>query len=403
MRQRYLIITAMAAMMVSCANNDTFKASVQADNENKPLSFAAYADKVTKSGNSTALNDFYNVFSVYGWKAVQKEDGSDTEYKPVFQNIPNEYFTVDDNGAVVYKTTGKPSLEWVLPADFGNTEGKRGYWYYEDVRYWDKMATSYQFFAIAPYDATPIYSVAPGSNNFAIATADEKYDITTEKNLALAGTPAVPQAALSYSGYNKDFMIADKVTANDVVTAANSDVQLTFHHILTKLNVKIKKDPTFNSKQQLIINELKITNLDKEGNYIYKGMTTNGWNTENKYNIDITDDYSLNADTNYDGCYWIENLIFPQKATKKATGAQPTAANLTDMYLYIQYQIGNEEFSAYYDFADIWDSTLGIGGEFEFKQGSQYDLTLTVGPKPIHFEALVSAWATENAGSITIE
>ena len=109
MRQRYLIITAMAAMMVSCANNDTFKASVQADNENKPLSFAAYADKVTKSGNSTALNDFYSVFSVYGWKAVQKEDGSDTEYKPVFQNIPNEYFTVDDNGAVVYKTTGKPS------------------------------------------------------------------------------------------------------------------------------------------------------------------------------------------------------------------------------------------------------------------------------------------------------
>lgn len=403
MKKSYFIIAAIAAMMVSCTSNDTFKASDLTDIGNKPLSFSAYADKVTKGSNSTALNDFYDVFSVYGWKSIQNENGTGTEYKPVFQNTPNEYFTVDQNGSVVYKTVGTPSLEWALPTDFGTGEGKRGYWYYEDIRYWDKMATKYNFFAIAPYDASPIYSVEPDGSNFAIATEADKYDIETEKNLALAGTPAVPQAALTYSGYNKDFMIADKVTANDVVTAANSDVQLTFHHILTKLNVRIKKDPTFNSKQVLIIKELKITNLDKKGNFTYNGsMIVNGWNTEDKYDIDITEDYSLNADTNYDGCYWIENLIFPQTATKKASGAQPTAANLTDMYLYIQYQIGNEEFNAYYDFADIWESTLAIDGTFEFKQGSQYDLTLTVGPRPIHFDAQVYEWTTNNSG-LTIE
>ena len=402
MKKSFILIAAAAAMMASCADSNSFKEAADEQKVEQALSFSAFADKVTKAGNSNALNDFYTVFGVYGWKTVKINTG--TEAQSVFANIPNEYFDDDKNGSVVY-TSGKPSIEWVLPSNLGTGEGKRGYWYYENIRYWDKMATNYQFFAIAPYDASPIYTVAAGANNISIASADSKYDIQPEKNLALAGSPAVPQSALSYAGYDKDFMIADKISVEPTTPVTNADVQLVFHHILTKLNVKIKKDEDYKGKQELKVNKLKIANLAKEGYFVYKtaGMTTNGWTTSNKYDIDINTVYSLTADTNYDGYYWIENLIFPQTATKKAAGAQPTADDLSDIYLYIQYQIGNEVYNAYYDFADIWNSALGIDGEFEFKQGSEYDLTLTIGPKPIHFDAQVYKWATETAGAVTID
>jgi len=395
MKKSFILIAAVA-MMASCSDN-AVKDVADEQKAEQALSFSAYADKVTKGTNSTALNDFYTVFGVYGWKTVNGAVVTNA----VFSNHPNEYFATDAKGTVVYDADDeKPSIEWAAASATPYVPA----WYYEDVRYWDKMAESYEFFAIAPYDAAPIYTVAAGDNNISIATASAKYNIQQEKNLALAGSPLVPQAALTYSGYDKDFMIADKKTVPPTTAVTSADVQLVFHHILTKLNVKIKKDEDYKGKQELKVNELKIANLAKEGYFVYNtNMTTKGWTTSDKYDIDITTDYSLTADTNYDGCYWIENLIFPQTATKKAAGAQPTATDLTDIYLYIQYQIGDEVYNAYYDFADIWNSTLAIDGEFEFKQGSQYDLTLTIGPKPIHFDAQVYKWTTETAGTITID
>lgn len=397
MKKSFLMIVTAATLLASCANNDSFKASVVEEKADQPLSFTAFADKVTRGSNSNALNDFYTVFGVYGWKTVNGAVVTNA----VFSNHPNEYFATDAKGTVVYDADDeKPSIEWAAASATPYVPA----WYYEDVRYWDKMAESYEFFAIAPYDAAPIYTVAAGAANISIATASAKYDIEQEKNLALAGSPLVPQAALTYSGYDKDFMIADKKTVSPTIAVTSADVQLVFHHILTKLNVKIKKDEDYKGKQELKVNKLKIANLAKEGYFVYNtNMTTKGWTTSSKYDIDITTNYSLTADTNYDGCYWIENLIFPQTATKKAAGAQPTATDLTDIYLYIQYQIGDEVYNAYYDFADIWNSTLAIDGEFEFKQGSQYDLTLTIGPKPIHFDAQVYEWKTENAGSVIID
>lgn len=443
MKKSILIISAAVALLVSCGDNDTFKDAAKEQQKEQALSFSAFADKVTKAGNSTALNDFYTVFGVYGWKIVNGEIVTD----PVFSNHANEYFTVDSNGSEVYKTSGKPSDEWALPDNFGTGEGKKGYWYYENVRYWDKMATEYQFFAIAPYDnaTTPVYSVtasapnatdAEKNNNFSIYSSETKYDISTEKNLALANnanSTLVPQAALVYSGFNKDYMIADKKTVKPVGAVTTSDVQLVFHHILTKLNVKIQKAENYKGQQVLKVNKFKIANLAKEGYYNYTtSMVTNGWTSTEKYNIDINTEYPLaNAETNYSGCYWIETLIFPQTINCKAAGAQPTATDLTDRYLYIQYQIGDEVFNAYYDLAYVFDITTApvpatyyvaedaeviagtkqvgdektaavAGKDFEFKPGSQYNLTLTVGPDPIHFDAEVIEWTNYNADELSV-
>ena len=444
MKKSYLIIAVTAALFTACAENDTFKSVAQEPKADQPLAFTAYADKVTRGTNSTALQDFYTVFSVYGWKTVAKTDDSGYENQPVFVNIPNEYFTADQQGDVVYNASGeKPSKEWALADPFN------GAWYYKDVRYWDKMATSYQFFAIAPYDdaATPVYAVTPSApnatdaeknNNFSIYSESSKYDISTEYNLArtnLAANPVseteAPKSELTYSGFKKDYMIADKKTPQPKGNVTTSDVQLVFHHILTKLNVKIQKADNYKAQQVLQVNELKIANLAKEGYYVYDtNMTTDGWTKSGKYNIDINTEYPLaNGATNYDKHYWIETLIFPQTTNCKAAGSQPTAEDLTDLYLYIQYQIGTEVYNSYYDLAYIFDPTTapqaareynaadqevidGLaqvgdlkpavpGSDFEFKQGSQYNLTITVGPDPIHFDAEVFEWATETERTVS--
>ena len=388
MKKSYLMIAAAAALFAACSDTDTFKEDVK-NSEQKAFTFSAYADKVLKGSNSSNLQDFYTVFGVYGFKNVTRS-GTAT-YEDVFTNTPNEFFASDAQGTVVYKTSpAKPSDEWSFTANS---------WYYEDVRYWDKMANSYAFFAIAPFEATPDpeLDVNATYDNIKIGSSTDKYDISNEKNLAIAGTPnAVPQAALSYSGFDKDYMLAAKSTAR------TSDVTLNFHHILAKLNVKIVKATAYKGKQELKINELKIAGLAKEGYYVYDtDFATKGWTTNDTYARDIVADYSLtDATTNYNNCYWIETLIFPQTTACKAITAQSVATSLTDMYLYIKYQIGSETYEAYYDFAKIWGATVVNDGQgntntnsYTFVQGNEYTLTLTVGPDPIHFAAQVTQWA----------
>ena len=392
MKKSYLMIAAAAAMLAACSSNDTFKEVVD-NNAPKSFIFSAFADKVTKAPNtnSASLQDFYTVFGVYGFKNVDR-NGTATD-EPIFQNEPNEFFEADQAGTVVYSTAGqKPSDEWGTPLTLDK-------WYYEDIRYWDKMANSYAFFAIAPYEATPdpAHDVDASYDNIMIGSSSDKYDISTEENLAITGTPtAVPQAALSYSGFSKDYMLAAKSDAT------SSDVTLVFHHILAKLNVKIAKAATYAGSRELKIGELKIAGLAKEGYYEYTtSFSTNGWTTNDTYARDITDDFSLtDATTNYNNCFWIETLMFPQTTKCKAITSQKDDTALSDMYLYIEYFIGTERYEAYYDFANVWgatavndDSGNDATNSYTFVQGNEYTLTLTVGPDPIHFDAQVTPWA----------
>lgn len=400
--KKYLFIIAAATLIISgCGETEKLNRDIPESRTNVPLSFSAYSNVITRATdakNSTKLNDFYDVFAVYSWKAVDNGTPQD-----VFKNIPNEYFTADEQGDVVYDAAGeKPSIEWAVPSNIGVDNG---YWYYENLRYWDKLAT-YQFFAIAPYDdsATPYYSVAAGDNNFSLFKNEDgkRYDISTEEVNLMASKP---EKALKYYRFNNDFMIADKKSTSTIAetaTAASQDVNLVFHHILSKLNVMIKKDPDFKGKQNLVVTDLVIANLQKEGSFVFKNnsMTENGWTTTGKYNISLTGkNYSLNSETaadNYDECYWVENLIFPQDITcKKAyvdnvIDPQSDADNL-DTYLYIAYKIGDDVFERYYDLANVF-GVKTANTTYSFEQGSQYRLTITVGPKPIHFTAEVTKW-----------
>ena len=140
MKKSYLMtIAAAAALFAACSSNDTIKYEYDlfdAQQKNS-IGFAAYSSKTTKANdaNSTSLQDFYGTFDVYGWKTVNSVNSS------VFNHVPVGYFGTDATGAsqtpttVVYESSGKPSDEWGTPFSAG--------WYYENVRYWDKVATDW--------------------------------------------------------------------------------------------------------------------------------------------------------------------------------------------------------------------------------------------------------------------
>lgn len=396
MKKSYLMIAAAVALFTACSETDTFKDAVS-ENNPQPLSFSAFAGKNTKAKgeNSASLQDFYDVFSVYGFKTVQRADGEKKE--TVFGNVPVEYFAEDKAGDPVY-VGSKPSTEWVR----ANETFSAG-WYYEEVRFWDKMADSYEFFAVAPYVESGEYAVEAGDNNVKIKTAASPYVISTEKNLAIVND--VPKSQqLSYCGFNRDYMVASKIEKTKANNALTGKVDLEFKHILAKLNIKIKLGDSYIGSQELVVNELKVNGLYKQGYYV--GNTDlSGWivDPDEKYARDIDADYSLTDETtNYSEYYWLETLMFPQTATCKVKGIQPTATGMDDMYLYINYHIGTENYEAYYDFAAIWKANAEVNDTFSFAQGNEYNLTITVGPEPIKFTASVVAWDTTNNKEISM-
>ena len=384
MKKSYLMIAAAALTFAACSQDVLVEENLKNDVE-QPFIFEAFADKTTRANetNSTNLYDFYKTFDVYGWKTVESTP------KSVFSHVAVGHFTGDTQGEVVYKTSpAKPSDEWGATIAAG--------WYYENVRYWDKVATGYEFFAIAPYETTPApaLTVAAGATNIAIGSSTDKYDISTEKNLvsgvAVTTTTGItPIADKKYFGFNKDYMLADKSTTKNALVALN------FHHILTKLNVKVTKQDTYTGASDLVINEIKIANLKKTGYFAYTtNMTTCGWTSDGTYNLVNTGDYLLATKTTnpvYSGYYWFQTLIFPQTLTCKATGAKASATDLTDRYLYVKYTIGAEVFEAYYDLANAFGMTAA-DQTYVFAQGSEYTLNIKVGPEPIIFDATVTPW-----------
>lgn len=416
-----MVIVAGAAIVASCSDTTKLNNEIRQDTKTEKIGFVTYSEKATRADqdNSVNLYDFYKTFDVYAWKTANGQSQS------VFSHVPVEYFTANSTaGEVVYATDfSKLALEW--GNDWATDNNLKG-WLYEDVRYWDKLATKYNFYAIAPYEETPspALTIADNDANIKIGATDDIYKVSTEKNLAIVDNKVTE--GKKYFGFLKDYMLADKSgTKNQLVT-------LNFHHILTKLNVKITLTNAYKGTQPFTIKKLHIVGLEDEGYFVYNtDMTTNGWTTKegSTYDLDIDKDFILKNvptdvedKTEYSGYYWIQTLIFPQTLTCSAEGALTAAP--TGKYLYIEYTIGNEPFKAYYDLAYVFDNTLEcikdavlytdeelaadaslsqpkkpavtVAGTYALEQGSEYTVNIKVGPEPIVFEAKSAKWAVED-------
>lgn len=386
------MIAAAAAMLAACSSNDTFKEVYQS--ESTLISFSTYTQKATRAENSDSaytlnLSDHHDTFKVYGYK--------NTSATPVF------------NGEKVSYAAGE--------------------WSYSNNRYWDKAATTYEFYAFAPYSAP--FTFTPGASQ-----KDGKFSI--DSNYDKAGENASPKNSTNplaiWNGNattDVDLMIADTCRLNGAsLTAAqaiNGKVTLNFIHILSRLNITVKTiaalDPTVHTKDSLCVDSIVITNIAHAGTFdeaqgsvdanTLKAGTTARWTASNiakyKYEIEYT------ATTN--PIYVIEALIIPQaivKDTINQDGTFPTGADQDAPYIKLDYSIysykaedntkltNKESFTAYYNLAKVFG--IATDGDYlSFNEGWQNTLNITISPAIISFDAKVAPWANDSIKSLIVQ
>ena len=353
----------IALLMVSCNQEAVLVETPEVTPEvARPIGFDTFVDKSSRAAgeNSTALNDFYPAISVYGWKTVE---GTTT---PIFENYAVSY--VDD--AAMYEKNY--AAEWGKDFEEG--------WYYQNLRYWDKMASAYQFCAYAPVAATGVVCSKEGQITIGSSTAP----VTVEtKNLM-----ATPAEKLAFIGFEYDYM-----TATAGYDGTKTNVTLNFQHLQAKLNIRIRLNESVTTAQAVTITEIGVHNLGNKGYYDNKATegVVSGWKlttADADYVPAVTTDYPINGSDSKSGYYVLEQLILPQ-TIKKAATTEPSLTELTEACLYVEYTIGDEVFKSFSPLSNIFAST----DTYKLEGGKQYTVNVIVGPSPIEFTADVAKWA----------
>jgi len=194
-------------------------------------------------------------------------------------------------------------------------------------------------------------------------------------------------------------------------------VNLEFNHILSRLNVLVQKGTnTQNSTVSLM--ELKVYGMMNKGSFNEKpnnltsaqleAGTIARWATPVVDGTYVPSAITLNGVTTTPQ-YVLETLIIPQNVEYQEIDASGSSTE-TEPYVYIKYSIDGEEFFGYYNLAAAFNATADDAGTPEdesivpFNEGWQNNLTITINPAEIEFDAEVFNWATfATAGDITIE
>ena len=361
--KKVVSLIVIALLMVSCNQEEVLVETPEVTPEvPRSIGFDTFVDKSSRAtGNSTALNDFYSAFKVYGWKTVA---GTPT---PIFQDHAVSYYDAEEDKGT------KPGAEWGNSVTTG--------WYYTDIRYWDKMASAYQFCAYAPVAATDVVCKEDGQITIGSATAPVKVET---KNLM-----ATPAEQLAFKRFEFDYMTA---TAGSDGTYSN--VSLNFKHLQAKLNIRIHLNESVTTAQTVKITEIGVHNLGNKGYYDSEAIgadVVSGWTlatADADYVPTVTTDYPINGTGNYNNLYVLEQLILPQ-TIKKAATTEPSLSELAEACLYVEYTIGDEVFKSFSPLANIFAST----DTYKLEGGKQYTVNVIVGPTPIEFTADVTEWA----------
>ncbi|MDO4824000.1 MAG: hypothetical protein Q4A08_07530 [Bacteroidales bacterium] len=350
--KKYLFIAAAAAMFAACSNEDVLVDEGGSTSKDLAIAFGTFTEKATRAGETSensgigdfqGLSYYHNNFRVWGYKNVADN------YSPVFDGT-------DDKSLVQYSSSA---------------------WSYTPVRYWDKGATNYNFFAATPQDAgwTATYTSSTGIVTFAKtgATVDGKSlaqaaDVTGQpndvfgSNTTLSGTD------------NKDLMIA-----NDVLNYTNytgtEEVTFYFNHILSRLNIAVKHSLPTTTTVKLYA--LQVVNMNKQGDFdeaatlgegvVLKDGTAGRWNNQSTaYTFGPTfntSDDAIETNPYWSGTptnvittsynYFYQGLVIPQTVGYESINLNGSSTE-TKPYLYIKYSIDGEYFEAYYNLASTF-------------------------------------------------
>lgn len=441
MKKNSLIIATIALVIASCSDVDTLKKDIQTNNEgNEAISFDSYTSKITRAENSGAN---------YSW--IFKNHLSDFEVW-AYKN-PNA------------SETAKVFNGQVIDA---KDDGTFDYHVSTEARYWDKAATTtYHFYAAAP--ATNGNWNFEDGNVVSYATHNKGYFTTSSTlqadNLRSATTDDSKITSLTETNSSFkavadiDKMIAAPTSGNydNYAVAGGHKVQLHFNHILSKMNVTVKKDQETLGTRTVKLVSIEIFGLNNKGDFseATAAVTTGTyarWNNLGKVQVnnkDVTYKFANESgvtlsDASTGRIYFIESLVIPQPTEteilnydgtvpevlytldefndlKKAEDntwtdldadgytnytpasdkvKQAAAASPSKPYFKISYTIDNELFTSYHNLAG---SFKPAGKEtLDFYEGFQNTLNINIKPEKIEFTADVADWA-DNANVIEAE
>ena len=386
MKKSYLMIAAAATLFAACASNE-IKNDVKNFAES-PIDFSTFTTKQTKAENSgetgtTSLSGHHTTFKVWGAKVA---DGTH-----------QAVYAANDPGTVTFESSA---------------------WSASPKKFWDKSATNYYFYAAAPASQSWGFTFTSQSDmsDGTITLAD--YTLAGN-NIRTAASTTATASWISNTGADRDLMIASPCpVARNAYNKANPDVvNLEFNHILSRLNVLVQKGTnTQNSTVSLM--ELKVYGMMNKGSFNEKpnnltsaqleAGTIARWATPVVDGTYVPSAITLNGVTTTPQ-YVLETLIIPQNVEYQEIDASGSSTE-TEPYVYIKYSIDGEEFFGYYNLAAAFNATADDAGTPEdesivpFNEGWQNNLTITINPAEIEFDAEVFNWATfATAGDITIE
>jgi hypothetical protein len=324
--RKYLYIMAAATIFASCAGKDTFKKDIQENNE--AISFESFTSKQTRATENSQANydwaffDHHNTFQVWGFK--------NTSETAVFTG---DVVTVASDGAAT------PAYTYT----------------YAPIRYWDKAATAYEYYAAAPSGTTGNWTF--NRNNLVAAEIVDNAKqhqgyFTTNSTLVgtnitvTDGTDAYKYVNSFKSDATSGVDIDKLVAAPKIVYKAHFSqaVQLNFIHILSRLNVTIKKDEILRD-QTVIVKKLEIHNLKATGAFDEsKPASQDGDNTRWTESGDAVT-YSAptykevtatitSTTPNPDPQYLIQSLVIPQDADHESVALDGQAKTATAAQLF---------------------------------------------------------------------
>ena len=267
MKKSYLIIAAAVAMFTACQENDTFR-EINTQQENKAIGFKTFTTKQTRAENSgetnyNALEAYNTTFRVWGNKYINKGQ-KDDQQNIVYEVTPVFGGTDFAGEKVEYKTTPVSDL-------IGN-------WDYDPIRFWDKTATKYDFYAASPFipknasgdDVIWQFNNTNKTISLGSFTVSGINRVTTGTNgeAALDVTTSLDKAAvMSYN--QEDLMIATDIPSyTDYSYSTHSTgVNLQFNHILSRLNIAIRKKSPDLDNYTVKLNSFKIYNMYSNGDF----------------------------------------------------------------------------------------------------------------------------------------
>ena len=399
MRKSYLIIAAAATILASCANEKVLN-TVQDSNEKQTvIGFTSFSEKATRSvDTNTDLEYYHGTFTVYSSK------------KSTVDNTISEVFDGGTTSLITYNEGADAPNDWT----------------YSPYRYWDKQA-NYKFIAVAPnasivkytWDATATDLIEVGTATDDFVTVSGGYTLIGQNLQKTATAAEITKGFVGGNGKDTDIMTSEVVS--EAGATHNPDVNLTFKHILAKLNVTVAKAKVLNDAD-VYIKSLEITGLKDKGIYdestYVEGDATadpvvlphSGWTADNsadQANYKLAYDYSEDANkedgkygkelTDYDATnnktiptYFIESLVMPQ------------AVAADDATLILKYQIvtgtGNDAHKENYTYKFDMNQAFA-----SYLDRHNYTLNLTILPTVITFDAGATLWDNVDAANKTIE